>query len=316
MVNYKDLYNSAKKIGKNPFFIVITGLCSIVGLPLALLNDNPYLKALIVIIFAFVLLVLIFRGTSFLRLKKKVERLDEILELIQRQNNEYKKCFDSIQSGLLSEYSHLDIALKPYIDCISKLSEIILGKNGCICIKMIETQSLMNVDINKWKIRTIARSQSTRPNRIRNDSKPVLVSENSDFYDIITGGINNDDVRLNPFIVPNLPELIEAWKTANRIYKNSTRDYLKRYKSTMVFPIATEKEQVASAIRERMIVDHNVYYHVIGFLCWDYKETFEKNDEDFALLAEMLASFADILYPLLENYIVKQIHAQSQQIAV
>lgn len=105
---------------------------------------------------------------------------------------------------MLFEYSHLDAALKPYIDCIAKLTEIILGKKGCICIKMIETQSLMTVNVEEWKVRTIARSQSTRPNRIRNDNKPIYVSANSDFYDIITGGFNNEEVRLDPLIFPNL----------------------------------------------------------------------------------------------------------------
>lgn len=300
--------NWVNKLGENPYFIVITGLCSIIGLLISFLNDNLYLKALVVIIFAFIVLVSIFRGTSYLKLKSKVNKLNEILDLIERQNNEYKKCVDSIQGGLLFEYSHLDVALKPYIDCIAKLTEIILGKKGCICIKIIETQSLMNVNVEEWKVRTIARSQSTRPNRIRNDNKPIYVLANSDFYDIITGGLNNEEVRLDPFIVPDLPKFIEARKAAKLGYKNSTKDYLKRYKSTMVFPIATENEKVSSVIKDKMIFDNNVYYHVIGFLCWDYKEAFDKNDEDFALVAEILASFADVLYPLLENYIVMQLH--------
>lgn len=70
--------NWVNKLGENPYFIVITGLCSIIGLLISFLNDNLYLKALVVIIFAFIVLVSIFRGTSYLKLKSKVNKLNEI----------------------------------------------------------------------------------------------------------------------------------------------------------------------------------------------------------------------------------------------
>ena len=315
MSSQNKLYSQAKKIGNSPFFVIISGACSIISLPLAFLSNNPVLNGLIVLVCVGLLLVLIFRGTSFSRVKKKIDKFYDLLEIIERQNTEYKKCADSIQNGELSEYSYLDAALKPYIDCMTKLSEIILEKKGCICVKMIETQSLMDIDIKKWKIRTIARSQSTRSNRTKNDKMPVYVSENSDFYDIITGVSSKDEVRLDPFLVPDLQKLIKAWKISGRVYKNSTKDYLKRYKSTMVFPIATERENVSKII-SASINNSSAYYHVIGFLCWDSKEVFEEDDEDFSSVAELLSSFADILYPLLESYMVKQLQQHSQQAKV
>jgi hypothetical protein len=62
----------------------------------------------------------------------------------------------------------------------------------------------------------------------------VFVSENTDFSSIIEG---YDQLFKDSFICLNLEQLCNKWKEAGREFKNSTKDFLNDYKSTIVTPI-------------------------------------------------------------------------------
>lgn len=324
------------KINENPIFILCVNLSSILGLILglvslafALFNENTTIKIISIVCTSVVMLgivaVTINRLFTYNKLKSNLaqklnemidsynERQNDINDIIKNINFAYKNCFDQIKNDDVGKYSNLNGLVKPLCDYIASLSDTIVKSKSKICIKMIETDSMMNEDYSEWKIRTIARSTSTQPNRQTKDNQAVLVSENSDFEAII-----GNPKYCGGFIVPNLIELEETWKKIpNMEYKNSTKNFSRYYKSTIVYPIGTEVDLVAKEIKQNKgngSSSTTATYHIVGFLCWDSKDTFSEDDENFKQLADLLESFSYSLYPILEKYIVYQLQRTSQQV--
>ncbi len=300
----KEFKHIIRTISENPYLVLGSSLCSIIGVMFTIAQWNPFLWLGSFTSFFTFLILLIVRLTSTKNIKKSI--IDDFTIQVEKLNEEYKKCYDNIQTVITPQYEQLDLALKPYINCVSTISENILGNKCSLCIKMIETQSIMNSDIDKWKAKTIARSQSTHPRRIANDNRSILIRDNSDFYDIITGLYNKGKVILEPLVILDLPKFVAFRIKDGNPYRNSTRDYERMYKSTIVCPIATEMEKVSSIIKQKIPGNVGAYYHVIGFLCWDSKDIIDK-ESDIEILVDFLDSVSDMLYPLLENYIVKQL---------
>ena len=293
----------------NSVFNIFAALCSIVSLLLAVFNDNGYIRAAAIVMVGIVLILLINKKWSYNKLKKDAEapyqeKFSSALEIIKNYNFDYTDTLAAINNGNIATYEQLDQLLRRISTCIEELSRGILQERVCVCIKMIETKSAMDEDYLKWNIKTIARSQATKRKRTNKDARSVLVSDNSDFLTIIEG---NDSIHSDSFIVPNLPGLIEVWRNSGREYKNSTNRFLDDYKSTIVFPIRIEASAASKTIRESSLSSCLANYHIIGFLCLDSMRIFEKEDQSFGEAAELLESFADSLYPLLESYVAVQL---------
>ena len=302
----KKTPNKFDEIMSSPIASGISVICTVLGFSISLFDN--IITRIIAIVLLF--LTVIFWINKFFSYKNNKKNIidnfgEEIWEIIKTVNSNYKDSFDEINKGSIASYQHLNNLLKPLSDCVADLSRLIINEKSSICIKMIETESLMNNDIDTWKLRTIARSKSTKPHRKNKDNKSILLSQNSDFYTIIKGG---ESAYSDCFAVPSLPRLEKLWKEQLRLeYKNSNINYKREYSSTIVFPIKTSIESVSNIIKNQMNYDDNADYHIIGFLCWDSKKEFDDDDDSFSLLTEMIGSFSEILYPLLEKYIVYQL---------
>lgn len=299
---YKIIKGIATKINNNPFVVLLATICTIISTVVTLIYDNFFLRLICTVFILLYLGIIITRAFTYAELRRKANtNLTEVYEMIKSFNFQIRKSFDDIQDEDVGTYRHLDNLLKPLSEYICHFSELIIGEKSSICIKMIEADSLMNEDVEKWRLKTIARSSSTDAKRLLTDDRPVFVSRNSDFSIIIQG---TDPIHSNQFIVPDLPKLIDTWREEGREYHNSTKKYLSKYKSTIVIPIKTETQLVSEHIKNQINNSNNSHYHIIGFLCWDSKKTFSKDNEYFIELAELLESFASVLYPLLENYLI------------
>lgn len=53
--------------------------------------------------------------------------------------------------------------------------------------------------------------------------------------------------------------------------------------------------------------NNSANYHKLGFLCLDSTKTFEIKMDSFGKAADIIDSFADSLYPLLESYFSVQL---------
>lgn len=297
----------------NPIFVFVVAVCSIIGLPLSIWSTSTVVRVVAIVILGIILILLISKFFSFTALKRTAveearegyqRERDIMMDVFKSYNIYYKKIMADINDGSVISPDQLDNSLLRMSTYIEGLLHEILHETICVCIKLIETESAMNEDTSTWRLKTVARSQSTKGRRTKKDKQSVLVSENSDFQIIIAGV---DTIHSNSFVVPNLKELIDTWERSGRKYENSTKRFLDDYKSTIVFPIRIETGSVSATIKERILSNYSATYHVVGFLCLDSQRTFENNVEVFSEAAELLESFADNLYPLLESYVVAQL---------
>jgi len=251
------------------------------------------------------------------------EQTFDLLRGVEGYNSDYKRCFSNITEASVTTGSSLS-GLVSMTNHIEKVFSKFLRAEVCICIKIIMAESYMDEHYDKWQIKTIARSTSTKPIRKDKDNTSVLVSKNSDFQTIIK---SSQPERLtgfdrSNFLAPNLPNLKETWAKEGVSYNNSTEQWKKDYRSTIVAPIRINIEQAAQVIKEQKFYTCTdaengpedyakvTEHHIVGFLCLDSMRVFDKDEDtenNFGLAAELLKSYADCLYPLLGKHIEIQL---------
>lgn len=294
------------KANDNPLVIFSCNAITIISFPFLFLSDNIYLKFAILFAVFVVLMFWIGRVTRISRKKEEwkeeqKELNEKIYGAIENLSFNYCQCLDAFKFQTAIPHDVVNNYCKNICDSVEDVVSFALSSKVCVCIKLFEETSQMNDDIDNWKIYTMGRSKSTPRKRRTKDKKAVLLCRNSDFEEIVLGNCEY-------FIVPDIPDLIERWKKDNKEYKNSSQDYEKHYRSTIVFPIAAEYDKVDESIKQHQcITATGNAYHILGFLCVDSKESFlTENADAFNRIADTVESIAQILYPLFEYYIVHQ----------
>ena len=176
------------------------------------------------------------------------------------------------------------------------------NKNFAVCIKMIDILSSRNSKSTKeMSVITLCRDGYKHIKRGENDNSSNLipVKGNTD-YEIILSNYKNNK-KATTFTSNNLLMLkILGTFDHKKAYNNTTKDFLKRYKSTSVVPIRIEKNIIPpSATKHMNIVDS---YQTVAFLCVDYKKPISN-----ALakeITEYLKGFGDILYNVFHEVII------------
>lgn len=197
--------------------------------------------------------------------KLTVELLTEMV------NNFLQKSLDDI-CEIYKEFSYQDISA---------------------CIKYID--SVGEIDREKATIKTFVRSSSTDPKRNENDdnfSGPIFVKENTDFYSILSPNSTN---RKSYFYQRNLIQYAKDAEKNGDSYNNSTKNWERYYKSTIVVPISIANKRLFFNSRKDC-------YDVIGFLCIDSLSTdaFLEKDERYNI--DVAQAFAAEMYVILNQY--------------
>ena len=162
-----------------------------------------------------------------------------------------------------------------------------------VCIKRVIATGKETDD---WEIKTLARSANV--DNDRHEGKSTTVGENSDFKVILS-----PEYQAVTFACMDLNKVQHAFIKEFRIpYKNSTKDYLKKYQSTIVAPIRIESSKMNPKIQKEFL---NIDYHIIGFLCIDTKKIFRHGTElKFDAGIEIAKATADSLYKIFESNIL------------
>ncbi len=144
----------------------------------------------------------------------------------------------------------------------------------------------------EWELITLARSGGTNIDRA-NLNKKVTIGENSDFEVIISPNFD-----ASYFACQDLSDIkSEFLKKFEMPYKNSTKDFLNSYKSTIVVPIRLlEKKK-----RQKNGTACLNSFSLFGFLCVDTKEVYNDSEEAFNIAINYLRAFSDILYKFFDN---------------
>lgn len=237
----------------------------------------------------------------------------KIIDEIHLCHNQYKECSEEIHKyfhnmrdclcGISFEgddnSNYLEQILRNACSDIETIfSKLWKNEKVSVCVKRIVTEKQMDQDFAKWKIETIARSASTKQSRNKNNRNPVLITDNSDFMIIIS-----PDFEDSVFSCMDLTKVKQEFQeTYNEVYKNSTKDFLKYYKSTIVVPIRIQVDKMNCKIRDSWV--DGINYHLVGFLCIDTEDVFSGCVSLFDTGVELAKALADILYKLIENSLV------------
>lgn len=173
-----------------------------------------------------------------------------------------------------------------------------LGKDFSVCIKMIDERSINpDTPVDDVRVYTFCRAgkeRESREQREKNLIAPatdhlyVRVGDNTDFLSILS--TEGEYKNTNAFACSNLRMVNRINKILKKPeYQNTTEQYWKYYKSTVVVPIRIESQY----LQKNASGD---FYQTVAFLCVDHKKTISKAVKDE--LAEYINGFADAFYTL------------------
>ena len=220
---------------------------------------------------------------------------------------EYKRGnYRSISDGVGKLTDDTTKILQTALDYLCEILQKITGEKICACIKLIENSgSATDIDKEKATVTTFCRSTKTDNNRKVNDelhAKSIKIKDNTDFYDILDEEAANTN---SYFYQGNLSRYDKDLRKAGMKYRNTTEDYEKYYKGTIVVPIRVKKSRL-------YYIDANNGYDIVGFLCVDSPSTnaFRNTDFDKESNTNIVKSFAAEFYIILNkyNYYLKRIN--------
>lgn len=188
--------------------------------------------------------------------------------------------------------------LQTALDYLCELLQKNTGEKICACIKLIENSGLARgIDKENATVTTFCRSKYTDKNRKANDeilAKSVKIKDNTDFYDILDEECKDTN---SYFYQGNLPQYDKDLRKAGKKYRNTTEDYQKYYKGTIVVPIRVMKSRL-------YYINENNGYDIVGFLCVDSPSVnaFRNTDFDKENNTNIVKSFAAEIYVILNKY--------------
>lgn len=286
-------------------FNTIAGLASIIGFAASLFSDEKkgsiiYLS-LGILFFAMMLAVIILirsnKNDKMREVSKYARGFHEVLHLI-------RDSFEDLQEVEAMESYNTPAAFRKYMtekvmvimDVIAKNISDATGHKVRSCVKMFDFIRNGEVDKNKIKLITLARSGRTSVNNMINEHyNPISLSENSDFSFIFDIKEGYDEERVHFFFQDDLIRYAKK-----NTYNNSNPKWKKRYKTTIVMPIRyliiPENDDEAE--------NNEPHYDLIGFLCVDSKKKKLFSIEKRGFILEYLKGISDILYVYLDECIL------------
>lgn len=277
------------------------------------LEDGTYtvsfnkMLAFLCFVFALFILVCILKICKYGRLLRNIKCSisDKYYEFLHDFRNYYCEV-DKVNSLKKEDNAHLMELLtentrrfiQSALDSLCIIMNSITGEKICACIKLLENNENTKYDINKnnAKVFTFCRSANSDTNRKANDKmhEGILISDNTDFYDIL------DEQSLNTnsyFYQTDLLQYDKDLRKLDKQYKNSTPNYEKYYRGTIVVPIRISRKILDNE-------ENKDGYNVIGFLCVDSLSTnaFRNTNFDKSCNSKIVKSFAAEIYIILQKY--------------
>lgn len=261
---------------------------------LTFLTKHPrvFISAIIILLTT---LLVIFSFVSLYRLDKKntdiAESMHQFFHDLRLKIFKMQKDIDKYKNHELFYTMIKDVCTKLCED-ISSFIKAKTGKDFSVCIKMINSDAVVTLSRSGKDMRTRNELDEIR----QNNNSPVLIKDNTAFSSILNENAFTGQKAV--FACSNLYMLkILGRFNKNKIYKNSTPNFLKYYKSTIVVPIRISNKY--------NVFNHNHYKKnnniVIGFLCIDYKKPISK-----ALKNELVGyikGFGDSLFILFKQIV-------------
>lgn len=304
---------SFAKIISNPFVILGSYIVSALSLVISLCVGNKIVTYIVSgCLGAYIIAITIYIIKVYFSINRYKRNLKEKYDIEAKKTtddliNYTATVLDDIKNSTFCSLSKDRKDIKRDLDSLCaqlvKLFKLFLGKNA-VCIKIICTDSLVNIDYDKWSTQTIARDcEEDLVERREHDDVTQRLDENTSFYEIIKKAENC-------WASANLVKTKHKYEKGKMSYKNPDRNYLRYYKSTIVVPIYSQSNYMANEIREYIQNSATgVAIHVLGFLCIDSKNVFDnKNSQHIFETATKIAKIIGrTLYPVFENILIHEI---------
>ena len=281
----------------------IAAMASIVGLIISVVTKEKmaivfYVSAGIIIISVLLTIFVVIKSGKNDKMKeanKYAKGFHEILHLI-------RDCYGDLMEVIEDETYKRPMPFRKYItekvmkmmDLLSRNLSEATGYNVRACIKTFDFIRDGEMDKNKMKLITLARSgQSNVNNMISEHYNPIPLNENTDFEYIFNINEGYVEERVHFFIVDDLVKYSQKEE-----YKNSNKKWKKSYTTTIVMPIRylrNPSEDEEEAVPQ---------YDIIGCLCIDSKKKNLFAIENRGFVIEYLKGIADILYVYLNECIL------------
>lgn len=293
---------------------ILTGIYGVISLRKSIkalpdgsyeININPWLISIIVMLVFFLVV-------TFIQMRKYGNLLHTARKVASKNYYKFLHDFRNQYFEMIKEHKANQNTDKKYkigsltsktkdylIKSLDYICEIVSSSSRAdisACIKVIvnENEDGSPIDIEKAKVRTFCRSSNTDGERISHDmignvDKYVKIIDNTDFYDILAGDSSSG------FYQRDLREYEKKLEEAGKVYKNTTKQYWKYYRGTVVAPIRIAKEHL-----HYLVSDDD--FDVIGFLCIDTLSTNAFREKDKNYYMKIVKSFAAELYIILNKY--------------
>ncbi len=245
-------------------------------------------------------IILFFRMKKYRTLSK--ERLEVVSENIHKSMHNSRDIFFDIMHS--HKLKHLNEEMLNYtyktklstiLDHLCNILASYTKRKVCACIKIVyckNTEDEKKITDDAVELVTFCRSNNsdTERDNYERQKKRILLKDNTDFKEIISGEFGKDY-----FYQPNLIEYEEKRKKDGSCYENTNKTWSKYYKSTIVVPIRIEFKRLYHTKNEEP-------YDIIGFLCVDseYTDAFTEKQEKYNV--DIIKAYADTIYVLLSQY--------------
>ncbi len=184
------------------------------------------------------------------------------------------------------------------LDSLCNIIKSFTGQEVSACIKIIVPEDAdEEIKLDNARVKTFVRSKNTDPNRKNSDEyyengEIPRIMDNSDFRDILDP---KSPMRKSYFYKKSLIEHAKEEAKNDRSYDNTTKNWEKYYKSTIVVPIRIKHKRLYFSNKDK-------YFHVIGFLCVDSlsENAFLEKQERYNV--DIVKAFAAEAYIILSKY--------------
>lgn len=273
-------------------FNIIAGLASIVGLVYTFF-DGASTQTFVFVFGGIVCAVGLFSIWGF-RISTKNDRAE--LGIV------YSECFHKLLHDIrnLLEEDDLNQKVGTFRSARAYRKNIIENSINIMDILSRKLSSVFNIKIRacvklfdfisptgEIEVITFARNGVNANTVLREQREKIDVNKNSDFKYIFENDHEDSEDEHSFFFQEDLIKYAKKEKKAGREYCNTTKNWEKKYATTIVMPI-------------RCLVynpkNGKAYYDIIGYLCVDSKNTKAFKGGYQTFIVELLKGTADILY--------------------
>ena len=273
------------------------------------ITSNTIIKSLFLVFASIYIGFLIYKVASYIKnyidaKQEYIERTIEVGKYLHKFEHNIRDDMGFGDEEISNRDFFINLCKSICNDTQSVIASLLDDDKVSVSIKKIITDEFVDTNYLEWQVETIARCSKSDPKRDR-DSSPKYISENS-YLEIIVSPDYVDTVFVSQNLINITTDFIKFY---NKQYTNSTKNYLKYYKSTIVVPIRIEASKIGAELAGTL--PNNLQYYVIGFLCIDSLKTYD-DSQLFYAAEEFSKTIADSIYKLFEKNIIAVLNKEAR----